>query len=412
MAIAKVDIDELRKVAVEHRPDVSVWKVQQQAEELYKAAKLIGMENISAVYRESDFLEVEKNGNDISKRTRSLAAYLMMNEFQMSDSPTSIERLQKHFGEISMEASLGHLFGNEPISLKKSSNIQILEKYIGNGQIEGHYKEIWIKRLYDLVELKNPNVDLWTLWVECEKLYKSIITVGLENTTIWLYDNQFKKVILKGKEIPERIRAFALFIVVHVYRLRDDQFHMKQLQERYGLYSSVRDILVDTDIFRDNTDNLKCISLRQIVGRYLKTETAGKMTDSPICLQIPYDAIQMKSFDADDYEMLKLLWIALDSFYKVTKIVGIDNVKVRYIDASKKEIVQNGREVPARIRAFCEEVVIYMYRMNDSDASRKRLEQHLGLEYPSKYILGDTNVVSCNNKSLPCMSLRKLIKNI
>ena len=94
------------------------------------------------------------------------------------------------------------------------------------------------------------------------------------------------------------------------------------------------------------------------------------------------------------------------------KIVGIDNVRVRYIDANNKNIEQSGRELPARISAFCEESVIYMYRMSDSNASRCRLEQHLGLEYSSKCILGDTNVVSCGSNSLPCVSLRELVEKL
>ena len=159
-------------------------------------------------------------------------------------------------------------------------------------------------------------------------------------------------------------------------------------------------------------DNLECITLKDIVGRYLKVGKAGKMNNSPILLQQPYNAIEMKNFNTQDYERILELWTALDSFYKLAKIVGVDDVRVRFKDANNKDIEVTGREVPARIRAFCEESEIYMYRMTDSNASRSRLEQHLGLEYPSKYILGDTNVVCCGSESLPCMSLRELVKRL
>ncbi len=412
--MAKVEINELRKLAVTHCPDVNIWDVQKQAHDLYVAIKLMGIENITATYYMDDnFFEVEKTGKDISKRSRALGAYLMMNMLQMSDSATSVERLEKHYGGISMEAALGHMFAGRTVSLSTLPSIDIAKKYIDNGySIEEHTNEICVKSLYDLIYGKNPNVDLWTLWVECEAFYKSIVTVGLENTVVWLYNEDSKKVVLKGLEIPERIRAFSLFCVVHMYRFRDDDFHMQQLQERYMLSSDVRTILGDTDIFKDSVDNLECISLREIAGRYLKTGKAGTIKNSPVYIQLAYNAIEMKNFNPDDYELVKKLWTALEAFYKLTKIVGVDNMKVKYVDANNKEIIQSGRDVPPRIRAFCEESVIYMYRMTDSSNSRNRLERHLGLEYPSKYILGDTNVVCCSGKSLPCMSLSELVKKL
>ena len=409
-----VNINELRKVAVEHRPDVNVWEVQKQARDLYTAIKLVGIENVTAVYHvQDDITQVEKTGKDISKRSRALSAYLMMNMLQMSDSTTSRNRLETHYGEISMEAAFGHMFGGKHVSKSTLSDRCVLEKYLDNGyQLENHTNEIWVGSLYSLIVEKNPNVDLWTLWIECDKLYKSIVTVGLENTIVYFYNNASQKVTFKGKEIPERIRAFSLFCVVHMYRFRDDDTNMHYLQERYMLSAGVKAILGDTDIFKDSLDNLECITLRDIAGRYLRVEKAGKMNNSPILLQQPYNAIEMKKFNSEDYESIYELWTALDSLYKMVKIIGVDDVKVRFKDANKKDVEMTGREIPARIRAFCEESIIYMYRMNDSNASRSRMEQHLGLEYPSKYILGDTNVVCCGSKSLPCMSLRELVQKL
>lgn len=409
----EIDINELRKAAVEYRPDVNVWKVQKQANDLYTAIKLFGIENITAVYHmRDDIPKVRKTGKEISKRSRSLSAYLMMNALQMSDSTTSQARLEKHYGGISLEAGVGYIFGKNNITVNTWSTYEILEKYFMNKyRAEEHYNEIWIKNLYNLIICQDPNVDLWEIWTECEKVYKSVITVGAEKTVVWLYNENKQKLTLKGKEIPERIRAFVAFVAVHMFRLRDDDVHLKQLQERFMLSAKVKTILGDTNIFVDRSDNMKCISLSEIVGRYLKREKTGKFNNKPICLQLPYNAIEMKYFNTET-ESIEDLWTALDAFYKVVKIVGVDDAKVRYIDANKKEVIQSGREVPARIRAFAEEAVLYMYRMVDSDGSRARLEEHFGLEYPSKYILGDTKVVSCKGASLPCMSLKEMLENL
>ncbi len=52
-----------------------------------------------------------------------------------------------------------------------------------------------------------------------------------------------------------------------------------------------------------------------------------------------------------------------------------------------------------------------MYRMDASTESRSRLEKHLGLEAPSKIILGDTNVVNCKG-SMPCVCLKELVERL
>ena len=86
----KVDVSELRKVAVEYRSDVDVWKVAQEAESLYKAVKLLGIKNVSTV---SD--HVLRTGDQMSKRVRALSAYIMMHKLQMSDSALSVKRLEE-----------------------------------------------------------------------------------------------------------------------------------------------------------------------------------------------------------------------------------------------------------------------------------------------------------------------------
>ena len=198
-----------------------------------------------------------------------------------------------------------------------------------------------------------------------------------------------------------------------MYRLREDEDYLKDLQRRFGIGYSVRTVLGDTDIFKDRSDNLKCISLCEIVGRYFKEERKRRIVTSAMYFQAPYDAIEMKKLDTNVTKNIYDLWAALDSFYKACKIVGVDNVLVKYTDANKDATTVVGRKVAPRIRAFTEEAVLYMYRMNDSEGSRTRLERHLGLEYPSRYILGNTKVVcSSNNISMPCVSLKELVEEL
>jgi len=293
---------------------------------------------------------------------------------------------------------------------------EIIAKYVGSGRENEQriVNKLWGKSLYELVENGNRDVDLFSLWSECEKLYNSIITVGLEDTVVWIdNDGHGNEISFRGAAIPERMRAFALFVTVHMYRFRDDDIHMGDLEERYGLRFPVRTLLGDTNIFMDRFDNMKCVSLNEIVGRFFKDTKVRRIKANAICFKVPYNTIEMKLANPEDYEKIYDLWQALDSFYKASKIFGIDNVRVKYFDANRVAVVQSGRNVPARIRAFAEEAVIYMYRMNDSYGSRSRLEKHLGLEYPSRYILGDTSVVcNSNNKSMPCITLKELVEKI
>lgn len=419
--MVKVNVSELRKVAVEYRADVNIWDIAKEAEQLYNAIKLVGIENVVTTSLKNDFSEVEKVGLESSKRVRAVAAYFMMNQLHMNDSPASIERLEKHFGGISLEATLGYRLGYKgPITVSKVSNMEVLEKYIGGKQLEYHYSEVYVQRLYDLIVMKNENIELWPLWKEIENLYKSIVTVGLRNTTIWYYNKKIQKITMKGNEIPERMLAFCLFSIIHMYRIGKDDLSngsyrvenpsIRILREKFGLDCQLETILGDTDIFEDRRKAMKCISLQQIAGRYLKKSKAGKMSNGPILMQVPFDCIQRKMTDLTD-ETIYQLWTALDALYKTSKIVGINNVEVRYVycDGIKNQL--EAIKLPQRVRAFCEEAVIYMYRMNDSAESRSRLEKHLGLEAPSKIILGDTNVVSCSG-SMPCICLRELVERL
>ena len=416
-----VEVGELRKVAVEYREDVDILEIVKEAEELYEAIKLLGIENVITTYLKSDFTNVETDALETSKRIRSVAAYIMLNQMHMNDGTTSIGRLENHFGGISLDTTLAYRFGcKERVKVYKDSNMNMLEKYIGGKPLEIHYKEVPTQRLYDLVMMKNKNVELWPLWNNCEELYKSILTVGLDNTTIWFYDKRKNKATLSGTDIPERMRAFCLFAVIHMYRLGKndlnggsfsvDNEHIRILRAKFGLDSPIETILGDTNIFLDKRGSLKCISLANIAGRYLKEETAGKMLNGPIFMQVPYDCIHRGMMTLTK-ETMKQLWVALDAMYKTSKIVGINNVKIRYFDENGKKVETTANRLSPRVRAFGLEAVLYMYRMSDSEESRSRLGKHLALEAPSKIILGDTNVVSCSG-SMPCVSLLELVERL
>lgn len=403
----RVKVSEIRKVAVEYRTDVDIWEVQKQADNLYRKIKLLGLKNISTYYKDENGIEVEKPGQNTSRRTLELAAFLVMNMKQMSDSANSIERMEKHYGGVSIMSSVGYRLGLEKVSLVPYSNLEVVERYLDGLKVENHYDEVMTQCLYNLVVRKVDSVELWSLWTECEKLYKSIMTVGVENTNIWFWDENGERKSLHGSEIPERMRAFALFVVNHMYRFNDSDAHLISLGEKFGLSAQIRIVLGDTDIFRDSGDNMECISLSEIAGRYLMKESAGEMSNSPILFQVPYDLLILKKNKFDSKSILNL-WTALDGFYKMAKIVGVKNVKIRYNEEGRERVV-TGNQVPGRIRAFCGESEIYMRRMNDSETSRSRLETHLGLSLPSKYLLGDTNIVNCSS-SLPCIPLREMLK--
>ena len=153
----------------------------------------------------------------------------------------------------------------------------------------------------------------------------------------------------------------------------------------------------------------ECRTLREIVSKYLG-EPVGTIKAEPLFLQKPFELIELKKFDVDDLRSIENLWTAFESLYKNVKMVGVDDVKVCFWnEKEKKKVVLSGRKIPDRIRAFDEEFVIYMYRMCDDSEKRSRLEEDLGLNYSSRYILGDTNVVSYK-KSMPCVPLRDIAR--
>ncbi len=56
----KVNVNELRKVAVEYRADVNIWDIAKEAEQLYNAIKLVGIENVVTTYLKTTFRKRKK----------------------------------------------------------------------------------------------------------------------------------------------------------------------------------------------------------------------------------------------------------------------------------------------------------------------------------------------------------------
>ena len=161
-----------------------------------------------------------------------------------------------------------------------------------------------------------------------------------------------------------------------------------------NLSSSITSILGDTDIFKDT----ECISVAQIAGRYLHKERAGVFRNSPVNVRAMKMAIEEKLMvSEDDIENIVL---GAEAVYRTAKITGIENTSVRYNDLMGEEVLRTGTEIPERIRAFCCEVVIGLYRMNDGPVSRSRIAKHMGLPMNSDEILYGTGLaVSCKGSS-------------
>lgn len=398
---ALVNVHELNKVVDGHCRNANIHDVRREGEELYRAIKLYGIENVKTVHFDESLVPCMKEGKDISENVRALSAYEIMNLLQMSDSTVSVTRLQKHYGDVSFKDILGAKIGT-PLCLSEKPLIDAMEKYAGMNLDETSYDSVYIQQLFNLVENKEKNIDLLGLWSQVEDLFKGIVTVGIDNVTVWYYSTDSRRNQTSGRKLPEKIRAFCGLIVMHMYGVRTDSTHILHIQKLLGLSSSISNIL--------GMDYLsECKSLQEIVNKYIG-EYAGTIKTDSLFIQEPFDLIEFRNFDVDKPRNIDNLWNALESLYKNVKLVGIKNTKVCYWnEKEKRRVVLTGMSIPEKIRAFCEECVIYMYRMCDDSEKRSRLEKDLGLAYPSRYILGDTNVISCK-KSMPCISLREITK--
>lgn len=398
---ALVNVHELNKVVDEHCRNVNIHDARREGEELYRAIKLYGFENVKTVHFDESLVPYMKEGKDISEDVRALSAYEVMNLLQMSDSSVSVARLQKHYGDAPFEAILGAKIGTS-LCLSEKPLVDAMEMYAGMKFDKASYNSVYIQQLFNFVENKEKNVDLLSLWAQAEDLFKGIVTVGIDNVTAWYYSTGSKPNQLFGRQLSEKLRAFCGLVVMLMYGVRMDSTHLLHIQKMLGLSSSISNVL--------GMDYLnECKSLQEMVSKYLG-EFAGTIKAEPLFIQEPFKLIEFRNFDVDQIRNIDSLWTALESLYKNVKLVGIENTKVCYWnEKEKRKVVMTGRDIPERVRAFCEECVIYMYRMCDDSEKRSRLEEDLGLAYPSRYILGDTNVISCK-KSMPCVSLREIAK--
>lgn len=395
----KIQMNELYQL-INAKVDTVNTKIWTSADRLYKAIKLVGIDNTHVLYNGQMV-----RGKNIPRRILAICAYMVMNMYHMSDSRNSVTRLEHHFGlkETSMSSILsagGLLEKKEEPQLVSSCFHNLLQQYVGR-QLGNEVKEVYIQELYKLVQLKRHDINLFTLWMQAEDLFINIMVFGVDNVLIKYYDNDGKKVIKKGKEILPEMRGLVSLCTLNMYRMNDIMILSKQ----FGLgENSIQNVLWNI--------NSHDICLRDIVKFYLhihEDEFLSTQTHT-IYAQELYDLICCKQYKGDDIWSLWNLWIATDSLYKSSNIVGIDNTIIWYKDENNQRVFLQGKEIPDRIKAFTEESVIYMYRMNDSDANRKRIEDQLGMYSTSKNILGDTNLFMDSHESLPYICMRDMVK--
>lgn len=396
-----VSVHELNKITEGRCRNVNVCDARRGMEEFYKAIKLYGFENIKTVHFDEAMFPYMREGQNISEDVRALSAYGMMNLLQMSDSAVSKARLQKHYGDVSIETVLESSIGTS-LCLTKEPLVYAMEKYAGKEIDKASYDSIYIQQLFNFVEHKSISVDLLALWMQVENLFKGVVTLGIDNVKAWYYSNGSQPNQLYGRELSEQLRAFCGLMVMHMYGIRRDSIHIQNIQDMLGLNSSISDVL--------GADYLdECKSLQEMVNKYFG-RSASTIKSELLFLQKLFELIEFKKFDIDNTHYVEGLWTEIESLYKNVKMVGLENTKVCYWnEKEKKKVVLSGKEIPENVRAFCEKCVIYMYRMCDDFKKRSRLEEELGLKCSYRYILGNANDSYCEGE-IPCISLREIAK--
>lgn len=206
-SMALVNVHELNKVVDVYCRSINILDARREAEELYKAIKLYGFENVKTVHFDESMCPYIRAGEGISEDVRALSAYGMMNLLQMSDSAVSKARLQKHYGDVSFEAVLGAKIGTS-LCLSDTPLIDAMEKYAGVELDTETYDSIYIQQLFNFVEHGTKYVDLLSLWSQAEDLFKGIVTLGLDKVSVWYYSSGSQPYKLSGKELSEKLRAF------------------------------------------------------------------------------------------------------------------------------------------------------------------------------------------------------------
>lgn len=121
--------------------------------------------------------------------------------------------------------------------------------------------EINVQTLYDLVELKRK-VDPWDVASACQGIYYSIKVVGVQRTIVKYTEEDGTEMVMSADCMSMKILAVAALGAKMFYRFQDDT---GRLETHYGLPTSISNILADTEVFRNVSANLPCISFQDLV---------------------------------------------------------------------------------------------------------------------------------------------------
>lgn len=123
------------------------------------------------------------------------------------------------------------------------------------------------------------------------------------------------------------------------------------------------------------------------------------MRDHDICVTALYNLVERKK-RVSPWELKE----ASECLYISSKVVGIKNTNVWYIDENGKRVELLGEQLPELVRAVAGYIVRLLNRWTDE--STGRLENHLGLSAPIHMILSTTKLAyKYDIASLPCVSV-------
>lgn len=129
-------------------------------------------------------------------------------------------------------------------------------------------RKIHVQALHELVVLKKA-VNPWDLATASEALYKSVKVVGIRNTVVVYKSSKEGKLVEKtGDQISQEMRAIAALCVQLLNRWTDS--NQGRLETHFGLPTTISNILANTNIFKNNSTTLPCISIRDVIDKYLE----------------------------------------------------------------------------------------------------------------------------------------------
>lgn len=134
-------------------------------------------------------------------------------------------------------------------------------------EVNGVIRTANIDTLYQFA-INRRKVDPWELTEAAEALYKSAKVVGIENTLVKYLTDEGTPRIVHANELPERVRAFAAFIVRLMYRW--DDLQSGRLEKHFGLNVDVQSILADTGVFQRSGADLACVTVQEVINVWAK----------------------------------------------------------------------------------------------------------------------------------------------